>query len=156
MELNFKIVNAREFIKSLNGSFPLRKFIKGCLFPIKFSFDDDIRVDEDYIRSLGESVETDSDTNIIMAMTVYQKIEIEINLILPWTSNTTENREISCVKNATFYDHTFQAFMSKFFLPPRNKRFLSNMLRRVGKKATKLIESVCNLDLQNMNFINLI
>lgn len=142
---NLKIVRAEEFIKSLNGSFPLQKFIEGFLpEDVKFSLNDEIRVDEAHIQKVIDLIEKKSVDKL--AKQIYDKVEFEIKTLLRFDLKRKEfrkeTREFLCISNATYYDHNFHVAGSKLFLTEEKKHFVTKIIKKIMNTTTKLINNV--------------
>lgn len=136
---NLTIVNAMEFINSLNNSFPLQKFIEGFLpDDMKFSLDNEIRLDKDYVTKMIEMLPLISVADFEDLLSL--KIENEISTLLPQSNK--HHRWYDCLQLAASYDLNFQVGLSKYFLSDETKNHVINITSTILETANRFINKV--------------
>lgn len=140
---NLTIVKAGKFIESLKDVFPMERYIKGFLpDDVAFSLDDEIRVDQGYIKHILDALPNVSVLDLGNMLTT--KIAEEIDSLLIF-DNEKENRKVfKCSDIALKYDQNFEMAVAKHYLPEDTKSFVTNFTRSMLETTKSLIKKVRN------------
>lgn len=129
-------VKAKKYFDSLNGSFPIEKFIKAWLPEENtFSIDNEIRVDKNYVTKWIQFLNTTSKK--YLSKFVIQNIVEEFESLLP--SHNKPNIDLDCSQRVFMKDDNFKLAFSRHIVSEWFSEYVDDLVSNIQVRYQKIM-----------------